>query len=748
MKKTILFIFLLVSVLSFAQTKGITYQAVIYNPKMGQLPGQNDKLSPLANAAICMSFEIDDLNSSTPVYRETIKTTTDAYGMINLIIGGGTKSGGSAASFEAIKWNQNIGDLIVSVDLSGTCTKFVQISKQPFTAVPFSLAAASNTGSEAVVNKSNDISSDGNSEIKYPSVKAVKEYVDNSMFLAIADATPSLKGLIQLKGDLAGTAATPTVPGLALKANTASPTFTGTVTGIDKTMVGLANVNNTSDADKPVSTAVQTSIATKVTAVTGMGLSAESYTAAEKTKVSLINGTNTGDQDLSSYATNTNLNLKEATANKSIDVATDAASDMKYPSVKSVKTYVDSQVAAATIVDANSTTKGKIQLAGDLAGTAATPTVPGLALKANTASPTFTGTVTGIDKTMVGLANVNNTSDADKPVSTAVQTSIATKVTAVTGMGLSAESYTAAEKTKVSLINGTNTGDQDLSSYATNTNLNLKEATANKSIDVATDAASDMKYPSVKSVKTYVDSQVAAATIVDANSTTKGKIQLAGDLAGTAATPVIATGAINSTKILDGTIADSDLNKSNIPLSGFAAATASVALGAQKITGLLDPTGAQDAATKGYVDANGATASNGLTKTSGAIALGGTLTAATTIAQGANDLTFTTTGTASTIVGGNLKTQGAVFGNLTITSSTAYTVTATDYNIVSTNAGSTSFTFPTAASNVGRMINIFNNGSDIITLTGINNSATTKTVAPNFGLTFFCDGVWWNPTAQ
>jgi hypothetical protein len=36
-------------------------------------------------------------------------------------------------------------------------------------------------------------------------------------------------------------------------------------------------------------------------------------------------------------------------------------------------------------------------------------------LKANLSSPTFTGTVSGIDKTMVGLSNVDNTSDANKP---------------------------------------------------------------------------------------------------------------------------------------------------------------------------------------------------------------------------------------------------------------------------------------------------------------------------------------------
>ena len=56
-----------------------------------------------------------------------------------------------------------------------------------------------------------------------------------------------------------------------LKSNIAGPTFTGTVTiptlsvtttatGITATMVGLANVDNTSDANKPVSTATQTAL--------------------------------------------------------------------------------------------------------------------------------------------------------------------------------------------------------------------------------------------------------------------------------------------------------------------------------------------------------------------------------------------------------------------------------------------------------------------------------------------------------
>ena len=47
---------------------------------------------------------------------------------------------------------------------------------------------------------------------------------------------------------------------LNLKANLASPTFTGTVGGIDKTMVGLENVDNTADTAKPVSTDQQTAL--------------------------------------------------------------------------------------------------------------------------------------------------------------------------------------------------------------------------------------------------------------------------------------------------------------------------------------------------------------------------------------------------------------------------------------------------------------------------------------------------------
>ena len=227
---------------------------------------------------------------------------------------------------------------------------------------------------ESTVNKSTDGTLATNSDDLFPTEKAVKTYVDSIAASGGTDASATAMGKILLAGDLGGTATAPTVPGLALKAPLADPTFTGTVSGIDKTMVGLTNVDNSSDANKPVSTATQTA-----------------------------------------------LDLKESAANKSTDGTLATNSDDLFPTEKAVKTYVDG-ITASGVADASTETMGKIQLAGDLGGTAKAPTVPGLVLKAPLKDPIFTGKVKGIDKTMVGLSNVDNTSDANKKVSTATQT--------------------------------------------------------------------------------------------------------------------------------------------------------------------------------------------------------------------------------------------------------------------------------------------------------------------------------------
>ena len=79
----------------------------------------------------------------------------------------------------------------------------------------------------------------------------------------VVNAAPAsldtLKELADALGNDASFAATVT-NSLAAKAPIASPTFTGTVSGITKAMVGLGNVDNTSDANKPISTATQAAL--------------------------------------------------------------------------------------------------------------------------------------------------------------------------------------------------------------------------------------------------------------------------------------------------------------------------------------------------------------------------------------------------------------------------------------------------------------------------------------------------------
>jgi hypothetical protein len=140
MKKIYLLTLLLFSLFSNAQN-GITYQAVILNPKGEELPGADNTRSPLVNQTICLQFKITKPVSIIE-YQETIIATTDEFGMVNVIIGTGTQTGGTAQNFAAVTWDGNPKNLIVEVDVKGACSNFIEISNQPFTYVPYAFYAA------------------------------------------------------------------------------------------------------------------------------------------------------------------------------------------------------------------------------------------------------------------------------------------------------------------------------------------------------------------------------------------------------------------------------------------------------------------------------------------------------------------------------------------------------------------------------------------------------------------------------
>lgn len=91
---------------------------------------------------------------------------------------------------------------------------------------------------------------------------ATQSYVSNAISSLVNSAPSTLDTLKELATALNNDAnyATTITTALGTKAPSANPTFTGTVSGITKTMVGLANVDNTSDANKPISTATQSAL--------------------------------------------------------------------------------------------------------------------------------------------------------------------------------------------------------------------------------------------------------------------------------------------------------------------------------------------------------------------------------------------------------------------------------------------------------------------------------------------------------
>jgi hypothetical protein len=234
----------------------------------------------------------------------------------------------------------------------------------------------------------------------------LKAPINNPTFTGtVGGITKAMVGLgnVDNTSDANKPASSATQAALDLKAPLASPVFTGTVSGISKAMVGLSLVDNTADASKPVSTAQQTAIDVKA------NIASPTFTGTvggiSKAMVGLGNVENTSD------------------ANKPISSATQTALDLKAqlasPTFTGVVSGISKAMVGLSLVDNTPDTSKPVSTAQQAA----------LDLKANIFSPAFTGTVTGITKDMVGLSNADNTSDANKPISSATQTALNLKST-------------------------------------------------------------------------------------------------------------------------------------------------------------------------------------------------------------------------------------------------------------------------------------------------------------------------------
>lgn len=250
---------------------------------------------------------------------------------------------------------------------------------------------------------------------------------------------------------------------LGIKGNSESSYRTGNI-NITKANIGLGNVDNTSDLSKPISTAAQKALDGKVDKIAGKGLSTEDFTGAYKTVL---------DNLPTNYAPLVDGLVPAANLPSYVDDVIEAKSKNKFPTTgESGKIYV--------ALDTNLTYRWGgteyVEISKSLAlGETANTAYAGNKGAANaTAIATHTGNTNNphsVTKSQVGLGNVDNTSDLNKPVSTAQQTALDKKVDKVSGKGLSTNDYTTNEKTKLAGIeSGANKTviDSALSSTSTN----------------------------------------------------------------------------------------------------------------------------------------------------------------------------------------------------------------------------------------------------------------------------------------
>ena len=250
------------------------------------------------------------------------------------------------------------------------------------------------------------------------------------------------------------------------------------------------------------------------------------------------------------------LNQKENLANKSTSVTTDATSDVKYPSVRAVKSYVDLQFSNFVLADGSVTTAklangavtdAKIvsvagaKVTGDIAGNAATATLAANATKL--ATPRTINGVAFDGTSNITIATGSIVTDADATTKGVVQlagdlTGTAAQPRIANGAVTDAKIVSVAGSKVTGDIAG-NAATATLAANATNavnaTNA-TKLATPRTINGVAFDGTSNITI-------------ATGSTVTDADATTKGVVQLAGDLTGTAAQPRIANGAVTDAKI-------------------------------------------------------------------------------------------------------------------------------------------------------------------------------------------------------
>ena len=388
----------------------------------------------------------------------------------------------------------------------------------------------------------------------------------DSSAVGIFSATGEAAGLIYLAGDLSGTAKMPTV---------------NKVGGISALTI----------ATFPTSIASNTS---SITTNTG-DIATNRGNITTNTSDIVTNRANITTNTNAIAANTSDILLKAPLASPALTgVPTAPTASTGTSSTQLANTaFVVASIISSAAPSADGTTLGKIQLAGDLTGSANSPRIGIGAINTskildlnvtnakiesingekvigdiNGKSENVTGVInilhggTGVTtindmKQTFGIDHIDNISDMDKPVSTDMQ--IALNLKSPINSPVFTGTVGGITKDMIGLANINNTSDlnKPLSS-ASITELALKEYVSNKSSSTSL-GSSNLLFPTQNAVKTYVDLEISNSLVPSATALLLGKIKLGGDLNGTGSSadaPIISNLVITTNKIADASVTD------------------------------------------------------------------------------------------------------------------------------------------------------------------------------------------------